>query len=221
MQEENADPSEAAVIAKARNVLSATAPGDVGTVMSFVLIWLSELGKKKELDGLLEYIDSRNNRTWENGGLFYKRSDSSIDEEGNVAKITPLTGNACVAYSRLNVPNGQKIMWDNPWTKEQLASKPWIDGVDLSQGVDCLRGVWDADESALILTVRSWNGETNRIRPIARNLAEGAWAVYVKGELVTMVSSVGPGGALAVEVKVGDEDVDVIFQQIQSGGIVW
>lgn len=39
-----------------------------------------------------------------------------------------------------------------PWTKEALADCPYVDGLDLSQGVDCLRGVWDQDRNALSLS---------------------------------------------------------------------
>ena len=212
VQEEGADPGDPEVLAKARS-LTTEPPADVGTVMSFVLMWLSEVGRKNELDGLLGYLDSRDNLAWENGGLFYKRSDASIDEGGNVAKVTPLTGNACVAYSRLNVPNGQKIMWEKPWTSQLLASRPWIDDVDLSQGVDCLRGTWDADAKALILTAKAWEDNRRTILPTAKNLEAGIWAAYIDGNLEKH-SSVDPGGVMTVEVEVGVDEVDVVFQKI-------
>ncbi|VUC31003.1 unnamed protein product [Clonostachys rosea] len=212
MEEENADLSDPAVLAKARALVTGP-PSDVGTVMAFVLMWLSELGKQKELNGLLEYIDSHHDAIWEKGGLFYGRSDESVDISGNVAKITPLAGNACIAYSRLNVPNGQKLMWDNPWTSKLLASRPSIHGFDLSEGVDCLRSIWDAETKSLVLTVKAWEGRPTVIQPVAKNLSAGTWATYVNTEFVEALP-VNSNGTMTVSVEVSTQELDIVFQKV-------
>lgn len=69
------------------------------------------------------------------------------------------TGNGGIAYARLNVLDGQRKMWERPWTKEEVEGTPWVDGVALESGVDLLRGVWDEEKSMMVMTVRSWDGD--------------------------------------------------------------
>ncbi|POR32378.1 Uncharacterized protein TPAR_07413 [Tolypocladium paradoxum] len=182
-------------------------------VLGCVVQWLSELGKTTELQGLLDYADAHLNPKWEDGGLFYPRKDPSEDEPDEWSHMDPFTGNAGIPYARLNVPEGQKKMWDDPWTRESLAARPWIDGIDLSQGVDTLRGIWDGEERVLVLTLRTWHGGPVTVEPVARNLDAGAWAVHVNGALVKQ-DSVEDRGSLSATVTVGGEDVDVIFQHV-------
>ncbi|KAG2417528.1 hypothetical protein HFD88_008747 [Aspergillus terreus] len=176
--------------------------------------WLSELGKKDELDGLLSQADRDLNPTWENGGLFYPRNDEQDPAtEAKWTHMDPFSGNAGLGYARLNVPDGQRIMWENPWTKEDLAKRPWIDGVALGSGVDCLRGIWDEKAKTLVLTVRTWDGRLVGLRPTARNLIQGKWAVYVNGEL-RETAEVGDGGDMEVQVQVAEEELDVVFVKL-------
>ncbi|PVH90850.1 hypothetical protein DM02DRAFT_678372 [Periconia macrospinosa] len=177
----------AARVAEARALRAVNRPPPerlADPVLGCVLQWLSELGKTTELQGLLDYADASLNPTWENGGLFYPRQDPKLDRGDVWAHMDPFTGNAGIAYGRLNVPDGQKIMWEKPWTREYLAKRPWIDGIDLSQGVDTLRGLWDDDNSAIILTLRTWHGNQVIVELVGRNLDAGFWAVYVNGELL-------------------------------------
>lgn len=55
--------------------------------------------------------------------------------------MDPFTGNAAIGYARLNAENGKKKIWNFPWEKEDRASRPWVDGIDYPQGLNCLRGV--------------------------------------------------------------------------------
>jgi hypothetical protein len=61
-------------------------------------------------------------------------------------------------YGRLNVEDGQKNMWEKPWSADDVAKRPWVDGIDLTDGVDVLRGAWVEEQRAMVLTVRSWDG---------------------------------------------------------------
>lgn len=215
VQEEGADPGDASVLARAKEatINVPLAPGE-GSPLAYVLLWLSEMGRRKELDGIFRYLDSRKGPAWEKGGLFYPRDDTQVDEDGCWAAVGTFAGNACAAYARLNVPDGQKIMWEEPWTSQYLSGRPFISGVELSQGVDCMRGVWDEEAMALVLTVRTWEaGRTEVIKPTAENLSEGLWAVYVGGEL-RQSGSVKSSGSMSVEVEVGIEEVDVVFTKI-------
>lgn len=205
----------------------------------YVVQWLSELGQKSDLDGLLAYADNNLNPEWEDGGLYYRRNDepftfsleSSAEEEAPQTPtvkwtfVSPYTGNAAIGYSRFNVPDGQRIMYEKPWTATQLRSTPYIDNlhfVGASKGVSVLRGVWDQDARALILTVKGWDyigkgcDEHVTISPVARNLPKGTWALYVQGKMVVTRDIVGEkdeGFDAALSVRRGEE-VDVVFLQV-------
>ena len=194
----------------------------------YVTQWLSELGKDSELNGLLAYADAHLNPEWEDGGLFYRRNDEAFsfdsDEDQSPVKWTfmsPYTGNTALGYARLNVQDGQRIMYEKPWTAEHLQTTPYIDNLHFvgeNKGVSVLRGQWDADAGALVLTVRGWDyvgkgcEEQVMINPVARNLEPGRWALYVQGKLVVARDIVkkGHGFEAAVSVRKGEE-IDVVF----------
>ncbi|RDK37087.1 hypothetical protein M752DRAFT_259151 [Aspergillus phoenicis ATCC 13157] len=176
----------------------------------YVVKWLSELGKATELNGILAYADKHLQPTWENGGLYYPRNDQATDNEGRWTHMDPFSGNTAIGYSRLNVENGQKKIFEEPWTKDTLASRPYVDGLDLSQGVDCLRGLWDQDRSALIVTVREWPGQGANIKFRVENLSSGTWTVYTsQGRFAE--HKVLSGGHIAIDAIIkAKEEVDFV-----------
>ena len=201
----------------------------------YVVQWLSELGQTESLNGLLAYADEFLDRTWENGGLYYPRNDNPFhftekeDIEGvRWTHISPFCGNAAIGYSRLNVKDGQRIMYEKPWTRETLADTPWIDNLDFAgkeHGVSVLRGVWDEARQALVLTVKGWDFEGRLcpekviVEPVARGLGVGTWAVYVNGDLGKsreMTGKENEGFEARLEVKRGEE-ADVVFMRIGDG----
>jgi hypothetical protein len=178
-------------------------------ILGYALMWTSELGKKEELEGLLSYVDERLSPSWERGGLYYPRCDEVYDQNMDVTHIDPFTGNAAVGFARLNIEDGQKKLWDDAWTKDELARRPYISGVSLAEDVDFARGTWDEEANLLLLTARTWNGETRTIKPVFRNLPAGSWKMFVDGQLKS-IQDVAASGEVSVEVKVGKNDVDVV-----------
>ncbi len=184
--EDDADPQDPATLSRAR-AASEQPPQRFPykqPTFGYIFQWLSELGKTTELDGLLEYAEAHLDPTWESGGLFYPRNDIWHNESGEWTHMDPYTGNGAIGYSRLNIPDGQKKMWDRPWTSKDLASRPWVEGVELSQDIDCLRGSWESNLEALVVTLRTWNNNKVAINLTARNLSAGFWAVYLNGKLL-------------------------------------
>jgi hypothetical protein len=198
----------------------------------YVTQWLSELGQTELLNGLLDYADKELNPTWENGGLYYPRNDTPFEFSANEAvegvkwtHVSPFCGNAAIAYARLNVKDGQRIMYEKPWTREHLAATPWIDGLEFASkehGVSVLRGVWDGSAQALIVTVKGWDfpgaSESVTVKPTAKSLHAGTWAAYVGGKLFnTLEVKGGTVEAFSVEqsVKRGEE-VDFVFMKVDG-----
>ncbi|KAI1619414.1 hypothetical protein EDD37DRAFT_216845 [Exophiala viscosa] len=169
---------------------------------------LSELGKTKELNDLLHFADTHLKPTWENGGLYYPRNDQLLDDDQNMIHVEPHSGNSGLGYARLNVPDGQKKMWEKPWTRSVLTSRPWVDRLNFADGVDFLRGTWDDGADAMIITLRSWTGSQDVTLSI-RNLPKGDWAVYVDQRLKDTVA-LGDGEELTVTEKVGEDEIDII-----------
>lgn len=78
-----------------------------------------------------------------------------MDENDNMIHMDPFSWNAAIGYRRLNVPNEQKAIWENPWTKESSALTLWLDTPGFECVVDFLRGRWDADAKALASTMKT------------------------------------------------------------------
>lgn len=137
----------------------------LSTDFGHLMQWTSEVAPAPSsagtdvVAGLLKHADTYLNPTWEKGGLFYPRRDGPVqDDQGNWVVMDPYTGNAAIAYGRLNVRDGQKKMWEQPWTRDgHHSTYPVIEGVDLSSGVDFLRGEWNEEVGALAVTMLTWD----------------------------------------------------------------
>lgn len=59
-----------------------------------------------------------------------------------------------IGYARLNVRNGQKRMWERTRTRhEELIGRPYVKCVGLGSGVYFLKGCWDGEEEACLVTM--------------------------------------------------------------------
>ena len=212
--EDGADPKNPKTLTQAHEIchryISPVIPFETISWVAFTMM-LSELGKKKELSDLLEYADARLHPTWEKGGLYYPRNDALLDDEHNYIHMEPHSGNSGIAYARLNVEDGQKKMWEKPWTSEILASRPFVDGVGFADGVDFLRGSWDEIVRAMIITLKSWSAEAHSISMEVKNLPKGNWAVYVNGGLKDTAKD---AESVAITEKVGADEVDIVVAEI-------
>ena len=101
-------------------------------------------------------------------------------------------------------------MWDEPWTKEKVDSRPWIDGVYLEQGIDILRGIWDEQSQSVIATFHSWDGSNVSIKPVVRALPTGRYGVYVNGSLKNVAEVHTTTDEIEVDLDVGQKDVDLV-----------
>jgi hypothetical protein len=186
----------------------------LSATFGYVAQWLSEVAGSPDLDSLLRHADSFLNPSWDKGGLYYSRCDVGWDEKGNYTHVDPYTGNAAIGYARLNIKDGQKKMWDQPWTKEDFDSRPWIANVGFEQDVDCLRGVWDAEKRAMVATFRIWTGAKKTINPTIHNLSAGTYGVYVDGELKSTAVVTPTSTQVAIDLEVGELEVDLVVMQI-------
>ncbi|KAJ7492018.1 hypothetical protein FB451DRAFT_1216683 [Mycena latifolia] len=214
VKEEGADPDAPATLEKARAKAGPPRKGGIAKPeFGYVAQWVSEVADDATVDGLLRHADTFLNPTWERGGLFSPRCDENTDAAGNWTRMDPFSGNAAIGYARLNVRDGQRKMWAAPWDREHFARSPYVDGVDLASGVDFLRGAWDAERGAMVVTVRTWDGSSKPITPVFRNLPLGTYGVFVNGELVEVRSLASADDTVEVPLVVGREDLDVVLLQ--------
>ncbi|KAF9895002.1 hypothetical protein FE257_004626 [Aspergillus nanangensis] len=177
----------------------------------YVAQWVSELGNKATLDGLLTHADRYLNPTWQNGGLYYSPSKEKSDTKGNWLMVEPYTGNAAIGYARLNVLDGQRKMWQRPWTPEKVSRSPFIDGVNLGSGVDFLRGCWDDARGAMILTMRSWDGSSREMNLKFCGLPAGQYGVYHNGSLVDTRKVGIEGGSIDLLAGATREELNLVL----------
>ncbi|EKG20437.1 hypothetical protein MPH_02247 [Macrophomina phaseolina MS6] len=180
-------------------------------MFGYVAQWVSEVGDAATCDGLLLHADRFLNPCWERGGLFYPRSSELTDKDGNWKYMDPYSGNAGIAYARLNVTDGQKRMWDAPWSSEHFSGYPFLDGLSLSSDVDFLRGAWDQLTEAMVVTMRTWDASQKTIRVLVRNLPVGHYGVY-KNEILSGTLEVADSSdPVHVAVEVGAEETDLVL----------
>ncbi|KAK5166896.1 uncharacterized protein LTR77_007625 [Saxophila tyrrhenica] len=213
--EENLDPEDKTTLDKARDESSKVNthfPYETLNWLGFTMM-LSELGKRKELDDLLDYADTHLGPAWVKGGLYYPRNGALYDEDGNFVHMEPHSGNSGIGYARLNVSNGQKTMWERPWTREVLESRPWLDGAGFDGGIDFLRGVWHAEQKAMILTVRRWEAVNKAATFVMKNAGAAQWAIYVNGSLKEIKDSSGDGEVEITEM-VDQRELDIVVKEL-------
>lgn len=145
---------------------------------------MAEVGDTENLSRMLAYADKYLNPTWKDGGLYYPRNDTSYDAAGNMVYMDRLTGNAMLAYARLNVPDGLWKMYNEPWGAEHF-EQPNVTRVD--GRVDFARAWYDSDNSILALTLRPVEQDTVKVElAIANVTAQERWTLFFDGKLAAI-----------------------------------
>ena len=159
---ENADPNSPSTLKKALAITCSNPTPKRSysePLLGYTAVWTSEVGDCRTLNSLLNHADTFLNPTGERSGLYYPRNGEVSDDDGNWRMMDAFTGNSAIAYARLNVLDGQRKIWERPWTKADIEGRPWVDGVWLEGGIDFLRGMWDGERCVFVMSVRSWDGE--------------------------------------------------------------
>ena len=157
----------------------------------WVATWASEMGDRSTLDALLAHADRFMNPKWDNGGYYYPRNDQEVDDDGNRTFVTPLEGNALLAYARLNVSDGLWTIYNKPWNKDHF-TEPALEHI--SSNLDVLRAWFDASGQSLTFTLRRRRGSNGEASVLISNVWErGAWELRREG---TVVASDEPARAL-------------------------
>jgi hypothetical protein len=125
-----------------------------------MLIYASELGDRTTLEALLAYADKRLNPVVEYGTLHYPRQDRPAAENGDPIFMNRFTGNALIAYARLNVHNGMWMLCNQPFDAEHFA-EPFVSGIDYP-GTCVTRASFDRKKRALVVSLKA--GPASQLR---------------------------------------------------------
>jgi hypothetical protein len=172
------------------------APVGMHGELGWLAAWASEMGDEEVVRGLTAHADAYMNPSWDNGGLYYPRQDNPLDEAGRVIAMPPIVSNAMLPFARLNVEDGLKELYENPWTDVER-SRPALTG--LSDQVDVRRAWYPADRDGLDLTLTAMRGAAGGLAEVTISRAwKDDWILSVNGR----VPCRGAGGKV---VPAGDE----------------
>ena len=142
----------------------------------------SEVGDADTLRRLLAYADRFLNPIWQNGAYFYQRRDEWFDQQGQLSAMDPHTGNALLAYARLNVPDGLHKLYDKPWDEGHF-HEPAL--VDMPDDLDVYAARYDADGGSLWLNLHANENAASVASISIGNVWDRSdWTVELDGESV-------------------------------------
>ena len=149
----------------------------------------SELGDHATLQGLLGYADRFLNPIVEDGAYYYGRRDGWLNENGQLGAMDPHTGNALLAYARLNVPNGLRKVYERPWHAGHFTEPALI---DMPEWLDVLAARYVEARAALSVIVRGSDKTAGSATLTFSNVWErGAWRLYRDEACVAAGNSAG------------------------------
>lgn len=151
-------------------------PGTLGE-MGWLAGWASEMGDQEVVSGLLRHADTYMNPQWENGGLYYPRRDDGYDDSGLFVNMTPTVSNAMIPYARLNVADGLRTLFEQPWTDRERG-RPAL--TEISDHVDVRRAWYHEESRRLQLTVTPMHGVASTTAELTISPAwSGDWTLLI------------------------------------------
>lgn len=183
-------------------------------LFGYIVAAISELGPREKLDGLLNYADTFFNPTWREGGLYYPMNPKSYDDKGNHVFVDPLSGNAMIAYARLNVEDGMRKFYDGAWKKgDERWNLPFLESVEPANKVDVTRARFFETEKALVVGIACWNAEQSSLKLEVKigNATDGSVEVLENGEAAVGVEVKRREGCVVLEFDLSGTDGERVF----------
>lgn len=150
----------------------------------------SEVGDTDTRDRLLAYADAYLHPRWTDGGYHYARHDRLYDPDGRFRCMDPHTGNALLAYARLNVPDGLRMLYDGPWDQRHF-TEPALD--ELPETWDVTLARFDARNRQLVIRLENNGDSDDATLHFTGIWGRGDWCLYLDGETVASGGAEGVG----------------------------
>lgn len=174
----------------------------------WVLAWATEVGDTATRDGILAYADRHMNPTWRDGGLYYPRNDTEVDEDGHYVEMDPMVGNVLIGMSRLNGEDSYWRLFNEPLADARL-SAPAVTKLD--RNVDLSQAIFHDDQLDVCTQLVPGVKGDGQIK-ISRAVAHGKWRLIVDGKEIARLddSRLTPAStADQVSAMVVDEDLQI------------
>jgi hypothetical protein len=121
--------------------------------------------------------------------------------------MDPHTGNALLAYARLNVSDGLRKLYDKPWDESHFR-EPAL--VDMPDDLNVRGARYDVDGASLLLNLRAGGTGARQVKiGIANVWNRDDWTLHIDDEQVGRGTSAAPGNSNAVALR-RDGDILVI-----------
>ncbi len=142
----------------------------------------SEVGDTDTLARLLRYADGQLTPTWNDDAFYYRRRDGWLDDEGKLYAMDPHTGNALLAYARLNVPGGLRELYSKPLDPARFADPALV---DMTAGLDVREARYEGTCRRLSLGLRRGRAKPGAVELTVSNAwGRGRWRMFADGEPV-------------------------------------
>lgn len=169
--------------------------------LGYLAMWISEMGDAETLRGLLAYVDRYMNPTWDRGALYYPRHDTPYDDAGNMTFMDPVTGNAMLAYARLNVGDGLWSLYNRPFEAEHFR-QPALEGV--TGNTDVLGARFNPARQVLQLALRGRGGQPAQATLQVANVpANRSWVARHDGKAIATSERDRREGPVQLTVPLG------------------
>ncbi len=177
----------------------------------WMAVWAAEMGDTATVDGLLAYADQYFAPEYYKGGYFYPRQDEIRDDNGNPIANHPHQGNVLLNWARLNVKNGLRNFYSQPWGAEHF-EEPALTGIDF--GLDLYRADYDAEDRILRFDPALSAAHKKGGLELSGVFGRGSWTMTRDGEKVAWGVSDGlTGTSLPDEIR---EDGDTLKLDITN-----
>ncbi|KAL4810715.1 hypothetical protein BDV18DRAFT_874 [Aspergillus unguis] len=155
-----------------------------GGIWGWIAAWAAEMGDDETKDRLLEYADKHFNPRLQNGGLMYPRNDTFYDKNGDFVMVSPVLSNSIIPLTRLNVSNGLKRFYENPWGARNRAHYDEPALVEVDFNVDVYRAVYIASTKTLLFDLAVFEEGAQGSVTLGRIFGRGNWTLKRDGQAI-------------------------------------
>lgn len=158
--------------------------------LTSLLAYTVEMGDTKTSNALFEHLETNFSPTWEEdtGRYYYPRNDDATKDENGISHLMPtMGGNAFIPQAYLNIKDGFKALYNNPWPAGHW-SQPHITGVDdLTTSVT--QAVYVAEKGSLLVTLAQGPVTAKKVAFKVANLdRDKNYAIWKGNKLVKKIS---------------------------------
>jgi hypothetical protein len=138
----------------------------------------------------------------------------SYNKEGKHIFMDPLSGNAMIGLSRLNVADGMRKLYERAWKRDDRRwGLPYVEEVEPGRKVDITRCGFVEEEKTLVWGVAQWDAKAEGVEvgvTVGNVEGDKEWVLVRDGKVVAEQKQGGICAEEGVKVSHGDNSTLVI-----------